>query len=79
MGYAGGGERLQSVQAGGPAAAAGLKSGDVVVKIDGRILEEGTDLIALVRKYAPGAVVAVEYRRGTAAERTSVTLAADAK
>lgn len=75
----GGGVRLQSVQAGGPAAAAGLKSGDVVVKIDGRILEEGTDLIALVRKYAPGAVVAVEYRRGTAAERTSVTLAADAK
>jgi putative serine protease PepD len=75
----GGGVRLSSVVTGGPAAAAGLKSGDVVTKIDGRVLEEGTDLIALVRKYAPGSVVAVEYRRGTAAEKTSVTLAADAK
>jgi putative serine protease PepD len=75
----GGGVRLQSVQAGGPAAAAGLKTGDVVTKIDGRVLEEGTDLIALVRKYAPGSVVSVEYRRGTAVERASVTLAADAK
>ncbi len=76
----GGGVRLSSVQAGGPAAAAGLKAGDVVTKLDGRPLEEATDLIALVRKYAPGSVVTVEYRRGSArAQTASVTLAADAK
>jgi putative serine protease PepD len=73
------GARLRAVEPGGPAAQAGLKAGDVVTKIDGHVLEEGTDLIALVRKYAPGATVAVEFRRGSAAENASVTLAADAK
>ena len=74
-----GGARLRSVQETGPAGQAGLKAGDVITKIDGHLLEEGTDLIALVRKYAPGATVAVEFRRGTSAETASVTLAADAK
>jgi putative serine protease PepD len=73
------GARLRSVDAAGPAAAAGLKAGDVVTKIDGHVLEDGTDLIALVRKYAPGATVAVEYRRGSKTQNASVTLAADAK
>jgi putative serine protease PepD len=71
------GARLRAVEPGGPAAQAGLKAGDVITKIDGHVLEEGTDLIALVRKYAPGATVAVEFRRGTAQESASVTLAAD--
>jgi putative serine protease PepD len=78
-GSGGTGAKLRSVNAAGPAAAAGLKAGDVVTKLDGHVLEDGTDLIALVRKYAPGATVAVEYRRGSKAETTSVTLAADAK
>lgn len=73
------GARLRSVQSAGPAATAGLKSGDVITKLDGHVLEDGTDLIALVRKYAPGSTVAVEYRRGTGTRSASVTLAADAK
>ena len=73
------GARLRSVDAAGPAAASGLKAGDVITKIDGHVLEDGTDLIALVRKYAPGATVAVEFRRGSKTENASVTLAADAK
>lgn len=71
------GARLRSVEPSGPAATAGLKAGDVVTKIEGHLLEEGTDLIALVRKYAPGATVSVEYRRGTKTQTASVTLAAD--
>jgi putative serine protease PepD len=74
-----GGARLRSVQAGGPAATAGLKAGDVVTKLGGHVLEDGTDLIALVRKYAPGSVVGLEYRRGSKTRTASVTLAADAK
>jgi putative serine protease PepD len=73
------GARLKAVDAGGPAAIAGLKAGDVVTKLNGHVLEDGTDLIALVRKYAPGSVVSVEYRRGTKTATASVTLAADAK
>ncbi|MEH1124499.1 S1C family serine protease [Micromonospora sp. CPCC 206061] len=75
----GGGVRLAAIDAGGPAAAGGLKVGDVLTRLDGRPLEQGTDLIALVRKYAPGSVVTVEYRRGSAKQTASVTLAADAK
>jgi putative serine protease PepD len=75
----GGGVRLAAVEAAGPAAAAGLRSGDVVTKIDGKVLEDGTDLIALVRKYAPGARVTVEYKRGAKSQSAAVTLTADAK
>jgi putative serine protease PepD len=74
-----GGARLRSVDAAGPAGSAGIKAGDVVTKLDGHLLEDGTDLIALVRKYAPGATVAVEFRRSGKAETASVILAADAK
>jgi putative serine protease PepD len=75
----GGGVKLSAVEKSGPAAAAGLKSGDVVTKIDGKVLEDGTDLIALVRKYAPGSRVTVEYRRGARSQTAAVTLAADVK
>jgi putative serine protease PepD len=72
-----GGVRLSSVESEGPAGAAGLRAGDVVTKLDGHPLEEPADLIALVRKYAPGSVVNVEFRRGNARQSASVTLAAD--
>ncbi|RKR88737.1 putative serine protease PepD [Micromonospora pisi] len=74
-----GGVRIAVVDPAGPAAGAGLRNGDVLLRLDGRVLEEPTDLIALVRKYPPGAVVTVEYRRGTDRQKASVTLAADAK
>jgi putative serine protease PepD len=73
------GARVTSVEANGPAAAAGLRVGDVITKLDGRPVGEPGDLIALVRKYAPGSVVSVEYRRGSARQTASVTLAADVK
>ncbi|WP_326549557.1 S1C family serine protease [Micromonospora sp. NBC_01813] len=78
-GTPGAGVRLGEVVADGPAANAGLRAGDVVLRIDGRPLDQAVDLIALVRKYAPGSVVAVDYRRGTENLSASVTLAADAK
>jgi putative serine protease PepD len=74
-----GGVRVAAVDPAGPAADGGLRTGDVILRLDGRVLEEPTDLIALVRKYAPGSVVTVEYRRGTERQKASVTLAADAK
>jgi putative serine protease PepD len=76
---AGGGVRLAAVDPKGPAAEAGLRAGDLVVRIDGHPVAAPGDLIALVRKYAPGSVVAVEYRRGGETRTASVTLAADAK
>ncbi|MFY1700288.1 MULTISPECIES: trypsin-like peptidase domain-containing protein [Micromonospora] len=73
------GVRLAAVEPSGPAAGAGLRSGDVILRLAGRPMTEPTDLIALVRKFAPGSVVTVEYRRGANQQNASVTLAADVK
>ncbi|MEU5722857.1 trypsin-like peptidase domain-containing protein [Micromonospora sp. NPDC047738] len=78
-GVSGGGVRLNAVEPSGPAAAAGLRAGDVVLRLNRHPMTDPTDLVALVRKYAPGSVVTVEYRRGTSRQNASVTLAADAK
>ncbi|MFI7608639.1 S1C family serine protease [Micromonospora sp. NPDC049366] len=78
-GVAGGGVRLAAVEPSGPAADAGLRAGDVILRLNGRPMSEPSDLIALVRKFAPGSVVTVEYRRGSSRQNASVTLAADAK
>ncbi|NBE83013.1 S1C family serine protease [Micromonospora rubida] len=74
-----GGVRLAAVEPAGPAAGAGLRAGDVILRFNGRPMTDPTDLIALVRKFAPGSVVTVEYRRGSSRQNASVTLAADAK
>jgi putative serine protease PepD len=74
-----GGVEITSVTAGGPAANAGLKAGDVVTKLQGVPLEESGELIALVRKYAPGTAVTVDYQRDGSAHTAQVTLTSDSK
>jgi putative serine protease PepD len=71
------GVRLRQVVAAGPAQAAGLAAGDVVTSYAGKPLSEPADLIALVRKTAPGESVPVAYKRGPTSHNTFVTLAAD--
>jgi putative serine protease PepD len=73
-----GGVKLQNVTPGGPAEQAGLRAGDVVLRLEDDPLEDPEDLVALVRKYPPGAVVSVKYQRNGADASASVTLAADA-
>jgi putative serine protease PepD len=72
-----GGVRLGQVAEAGPAADAGLKGGDLLLSFDRHPLSEPTDLIALVRKTAPGTVVEVTYKRGATSENAFVTLVAD--
>ena len=74
----GGGVRITAVDDGGPAAAAGLRTGDVVVRIGEHQVEQPHDLIAMVRRYPPGTTVTVVYRRGGATQVASVILVADA-
>jgi putative serine protease PepD len=74
----GGGVRITSLDDGGPAAAAGLRTGDVVLRIGEHQVEQPQDFIAMVRRYAPGTTVTVVYRRGSATQVASVMLVADA-
>jgi len=54
------GARIQSVVPGGPADAAGIRPGDVVVKFGQKQIVTGLDLQAQIRSAAPGAVLPVQ-------------------
>jgi S1-C subfamily serine protease len=79
------GARIQSVIPGGPAAEAGLKAGDIIIRFAGESLAgvgseddmsgPGNRLVELAQKLDPGDEVEVEYRRGD--ETREVTLTAD--
>lgn len=73
----GGGVRLVTVDEGGPAAGAGLRTGDVITRLGAHPIEAPRDLIALVRRYDPGTVVTVQFRRGGSTQSAQVTLVAD--
>jgi putative serine protease PepD len=73
-----GGVKITAVVAGGPAEAAGLRAGDVVVRIGTHMVEAPHDLIAMVRRHDPGTTVTLMYRRGSATQVANVVLAADA-
>jgi len=65
---------LVSVSAGQPAAAAGLKVGDIVTAVDGQRVTTSDALIAAVRNHAPGEKVTVDYTRDGKKHTTDVTL-----
>jgi putative serine protease PepD len=65
-----------AVEPGGPADEAGLRSGDVIVSLDGRRVQSGSELMAMLRDRAPNTEVELEYERDGTRETTSVTLGA---
>ncbi len=68
------GALLREVSAGGPAAAAGLRAGDVVTGIDDRLVEASDDLVAAVRTEDPGAEVTLTYTRDGKSGQATVSL-----
>ena len=69
------GVTLQGVTAGGPAAEAGLRAGDVVTKVNDFETTSPDGLIAAVRFYAPGTEVTVSYIRDVGSpQQATVTL-----
>ncbi|MCD0446585.1 trypsin-like peptidase domain-containing protein [Glycomyces sp. A-F 0318] len=59
-----------------PADDAGLEDGDVLTSFNGNMVAENTELIALIRKLAPGTVVTVVYERDGQEHSAQVTLEA---
>ncbi len=61
------GALVSSVEKGGPADKAGLQTGDVIRKVDGRVIESSGDLPAIVAMATPGDKMALEiWRKGEA-------------
>jgi S1-C subfamily serine protease len=57
------GVSVLGVSPGGPAAEAGVQPGDVIVKIDGKLVEQGRDLTTRMREVEPGQKVTLGIRR----------------
>ena len=73
---AGGGAVVREITAGGPAARAGLRSGDVIVAVGGERIGEPDDVAAAIEEREPGETVAVEIRRDGEPETLDVRLTA---
>jgi serine protease Do len=77
FGYArGGGALVDSIEPGSPAEAAGLRPGDVIVRLEGRDIVTARDLARAIADMEPGGEVTLGYRRdGAAAQSVTLTLA----
>ncbi|WP_406415045.1 trypsin-like peptidase domain-containing protein [Streptomyces sp. NBC_01614] len=63
-----------AVEAGGPAAKAGLKPGDVITKLDDRVIDSGPTLIGEIWTHEPGDKVTITYERGSQSRTVDLTL-----
>tara|TARA_A100001388_G_scaffold172612_1_gene128995 strand:- start:1596 stop:2696 length:1101 start_codon:yes stop_codon:yes gene_type:complete len=61
--YTDGGSRISEVNPGGPAEAAGLRSGDIITSLAGRETTDSTELVVAIRDFAPGDTVSITYLR----------------
>jgi putative serine protease PepD len=69
------GAALAQVLPGTPAAKAGLRSGDVVVKLDGKTIQGADDISSVIDAKKPGDTMKVTYVRNGKTGSTTVTLA----
>ena len=69
----GGGATIRKVEPNGPAADAGVKAGDVVIRVGSRLIADSDELVAAIRAKAPGEQVDFTLRGG---EAITVTLGA---
>lgn len=74
--YTDGGSRISDITPGGPADAAGLRSGDVITALQGRETSDSTELVVAIRSYAPGDIVRLEFERGGQSRTVDLTLGA---
>lgn len=68
------GIRVSDISADGGAVSAGIKSGDVITKINGNVINGTNDLQAELSKYDGGDQVTVEYQRDGQERQAQVTL-----
>jgi len=71
-----GGALVREATAGGPAAAAGVRAGDLIVSVGGTAVREPDDVAAAIQDRRPGQRIALEIERGADRRSLEVELAA---
>ncbi|WP_162260968.1 MULTISPECIES: S1C family serine protease [unclassified Nocardioides] len=71
------GAKIEELEKGSAAAAAGLETGDVITAVDDHRIDDTQSLIAIVRAYRPGDTVKVTYLRGGKEDSTELKLGSD--
>jgi putative serine protease PepD len=71
------GARVESAERDGAAAEAGLRSGDVITKVNDRLVTDADALIAAVRSHRPGDRVTLTYERNGRSHTATATLGSD--
>ena len=66
---------VDDVKAGSPADKAGLKSGDVIVAVNGTPVKDGNDLVTRISDTPPGTTLRIQYARDGKTAETTVTVA----
>ena len=61
---------VERVQAGSPAAAAGIRAGDRITRLDGRPVDSMDDVAAILGRHAPGDVVGLEVEENAGTARS---------
>jgi putative serine protease PepD len=67
---------VETVTAGGPAAAAGLRPGDIIVEVDGEPVQNVDSLVLKTLTMRAGDVVRLKYHRQGVSNTTRLTLSA---
>ena len=74
--YTDGGSRISEITPGGPADAAGLRSGDIITGLQGRDTTDATELVVAIRSFAPGETVQITFTRDGQPRTVNLTLGA---
>ena len=71
------GARVSDVTNGSAADDANLESGDIIVRIDERSINDATELVVAIRSYAPGDEIEIGYERDGQERTTTLVLGDD--
>jgi serine protease Do len=68
------GALVQSVESGGPAEKAGVEAGDIITRVDGKVVEKSGDLPRLIGGIKPGSRATLQVYRKGASKEIAVTV-----